>query len=129
MCRNGEPERNTTVPITSDRNCSDAPEIPLAIKKQNNDKAKHKDQDHNIKSNRSEKGNILLNEDPKTGPAEIATGEALTNGTMQVKPTYDEPECKQQDPMDSDEQGAVTQGEVRLKNIRKDKKRTGNERK
>jgi hypothetical protein len=37
---------------------------------------------------------------------------ALTNGTAQVKPIYDEPACKQQDPIGGQETGAATQGEI-----------------
>jgi hypothetical protein len=66
-----------------------------------------KAQDHNIISDGSEK-----EEDPKTGLSEIANLEALTNGTAQVKPTYDKPACKQQDPIGSEQTGVVTQGEI-----------------
>jgi hypothetical protein len=66
-----------------------------------------KAQDHNIISDGSEK-----EEDPKTGLSEIANVEALTNGMAQVKLTCDEPACKQQDPIGSEQTGVVTQGEI-----------------
>jgi hypothetical protein len=106
MCGNGEPETNTTLSTTSGREYSDAPEIPQTIKKQNKE-TMCKAQDRNIISDGSEK-----EEDPKTGLSEIADVEALTNGTAQVRQTYDEPACKQQDPIGSNQTGVVTQGEI-----------------